>query len=59
MHNRNDYVVMRTTKRYRRCVMTKEENDQKNRQPDKVREECVIDFAEIYREIEFLYEAEE
>ena len=39
--------------------MTKEENDQKNRQPDKVREECVIDFAEIYWEIEFLYEAEE
>lgn len=32
--------------------MTKEENDQKNRQPDKVREESVIDFAEIYREIE-------
>ena len=39
--------------------MTKEKNDQKNRQTDKVREESVIDFAEIYREIEFLYEAEE
>ena len=39
--------------------MTKAENDQKNRQPEKVREECVIDFAEIYREIEFLYEMDE
>lgn len=41
------------------CAMTKEENDQKNRQTDKVRGECVIDFAEIYREIEFLYEMDE
>lgn len=59
MHNENDYVMMRTIKRYRRCAMTKEENDQKNRQTDKVRGECVIDFAEIYREIEFLYEMDE
>lgn len=39
--------------------MTKEKNDQKNRQTDKVRGESVIDFAEIYREIEFLYEMDE